>query len=390
MKPLIGAGGLASPAADREEALIARLSTLAPAIDGEPDPEWQSGTRARLVAMAAVRTPEPEPVSPLRRLLARHEGRPPLWRTRLTAGLAGAAAAVTVVAALVTVSADARPGDALYGLKRGTEQSQLALAGDARGRTLLSFASTRLEELAVVLPDSPSADLVDDLLATMDAQTAEGAAWLTQRALDTRTSAPLDELAGWSAGQSAGLADVRPAVPTAAEDDTADSADLLTRIDERVADLRAALDCPSGPATDGTDALGPVPGPCDAPAPPVGGNDPGAPVTDQPGTTAAPTPDAPDATTAPGGGSGSDAGSGSGSGSGSGAGSGSDDPDLPGLPEVDPDDTLLPVPDLPTLSPDLDGDVSLPGATAGSTSSPGSDPLPDVDLCVPLPPLITC
>ena len=34
MKPLIGAGGAASRAAD-EEALIARLSTLAPALDGE-------------------------------------------------------------------------------------------------------------------------------------------------------------------------------------------------------------------------------------------------------------------------------------------------------------------------------------------------------------------
>ena len=68
MKPLIGgAGGLASPAADPEEALIARLSALAPALDGEPDPEWQSQMRARLVAMAAVRTPESEPVSPIRR-----------------------------------------------------------------------------------------------------------------------------------------------------------------------------------------------------------------------------------------------------------------------------------------------------------------------------------
>ncbi len=393
MKPLIGAGGLASRAADPEEELIARLSTLAPALDGEPDPEWESRTRSRLVAMAAVRTPEPEPVPPLRRLLARREGRPALWRTRLTAGLAGAAAAVTAVAAVVTVSADAQPGDALYGIKRGTEQTQLALAGDARGRTLLGFASTRLEELAAVLPDEPSADLVDDLLATMDAQTADGAAWLTERALDTRTEAPLDELAGWSSGQSAGLADVRPAVPSAAADDAGNSADLLTRIDERVDALRSALACPSGPVTDGSDELGPVPGTCTAPAPSVGGsNDPDAPVTDLPGTTAAPTPDSPaEAPGAPGGGTGSGGSdSGSGSDADSGSGSGSDDSDLPDLPVTE---TPIPIPDLPTLAPLPDSDVLLPGATAGESSGTAEetdDPL-DLDVCLePLPVIGGC
>ena len=132
---------------DREDAVVARLHSLAPHLDGEPDPAFRAATRARLVAMAAVRTPAPPPVSPLRRLLS--EGIPSAgrWRSRLTAGLAGAALTVTALATVVAVSTDARPGDVLYDLKRGTEETKLALAGDARGETLLDLASTRLEEV---------------------------------------------------------------------------------------------------------------------------------------------------------------------------------------------------------------------------------------------------
>jgi hypothetical protein len=136
----------------REEMVVARLRELAPHLDGEPDPAFRAATRTRLVAMAAVRTPAPPPVSGLRRLLAARavDAASARWQARLTAGLAGAALTVTAAAALVAVADSARPGDVLYELKRGTEQTQLALAGDARGRTLLDFASTRLDELAAL------------------------------------------------------------------------------------------------------------------------------------------------------------------------------------------------------------------------------------------------
>jgi hypothetical protein len=134
---------------DREDALVADLRRLGPALDVEPDPAFRAAARSRLVAMAAVRTPAPAPASGPRRLLAaRAPDLPPArWRARLTAGLAGAALTVTALAALVAVADSADPGDVLYDLKRGTEQTQLALAGDSRGRALLGFASTRLEEL---------------------------------------------------------------------------------------------------------------------------------------------------------------------------------------------------------------------------------------------------
>jgi hypothetical protein len=293
--------GRGSAARDREEAVVAQLHSLAPHLDGEPDAAFRAATRARLVAMAAVRSPEPQPVSPLRRLLAARptDTSPSPWRTRLTAGLAGAALTVTALSTLVALSADARPGDVLYGLKRGTEQTQLAVAGDSRGRTLLDFAGTRLDELeylvsedATALPSAAAAPgagphvvlaagadprLVIDTLDTMDDQTADGAAWLGERAVTTEDTAPLSLLAGWADGQSAGLAAVQPDVPEAAQAALDDSLRLLTAVRTRAAGLQSAVDCTSGPATDGFDRLGPVPGTCAAgpSTPPADGGDPG-------------------------------------------------------------------------------------------------------------------
>jgi hypothetical protein len=233
--------------------------------------------------MAAVRTPPAEPVSPLRRLLASGVPGPARWRTRLTAGLAGAALTVTALATVVAVSTDARPGDALYGLKRGTEQTQLALAGDARGQVLLDLAGTRLDEVRAlveggatalpaagtaagtgptVLAAGDDAGLVTETLATMDAQTAEGAEWLTERAVTTEDDGPLDLLAGWTATQREELSALQGGVPAAAADEVADSLTLLSDVAVRAAGLDAALDCPAGPATAGADELGPVPALC--------------------------------------------------------------------------------------------------------------------------------
>jgi len=60
-------GTTASPrraaARDREDAVVPALHSLAPSLDGEPDPAFREATRARLVAMAAVRSPSPGKVA---------------------------------------------------------------------------------------------------------------------------------------------------------------------------------------------------------------------------------------------------------------------------------------------------------------------------------------
>lgn len=383
--------------AAREDLVVARLHALVPDLDGEPDPAWQATTRARLVAMAAVRSPVPEPVSPWRRLVSRAEdAAPSRWRSRLTAGLAGAAMGVTALASLVAVATGAGPGDALYGLKRGTEQTQLAFAGDARGRTLLDFARTRLHELEdltasgtsalppaggssegssagmVVLAAGADPALVLETLATMDDQTTEGAAWLADRAVETGDDAPLDLLAVWSAEQADGLAALRAAVPGSTVDDLDASLALLQDIDVRAVALGDALGCATGPQIESSDALGPVPGLCaDRPATPpaaVGTDGSSPPAPGSEGPTAA-TPAMP---TVPGGGA--DAGTG-GTGPTGGAGTG----DLPDA-EVPTEETpALPLPTLPL--PSLS--TTLPPLPGGTTSSPTTgSPLPTIELCL--------
>jgi hypothetical protein len=393
----------------RDDLVVARLHELAPHLDGEPEPAFRAATRARLVAMAAVRTPGPEPATGLERLLAaRARVAPSRWRSRLTAGLAGAAMAVTAMATLVAVSTDARPGDALYGVKQGTEQTQLALAGDARGQTLLDFASTRLEELVTLVDEGPSAlpvartgpavgtvlaagvdsVLVLETLRTMDEQTTEGAAWLAGHAVRTEDPEPLDDLAAWTADQGGTLAALAPRLPDDAADEARTSLVLLADITTRATGLRSALDCAGGPAVSGADSLGPVPvvcGPERAATSPGGGT--GSSTAPVPGTPSGSLPPATttDAVPQPGGGTDpAEPAPGSGSGSSSGSGAGGAEvptaslprPSLPSLP------VPLPVPPIP----------QLPGQNAGSNSSPVPPPVIDVPpapvpLC--LPPLAT-
>nr|WP_239522068.1 DUF5667 domain-containing protein [Geodermatophilus sabuli] len=250
--------------------------------------------------MAAVRTPEPAARrGAWRRLsLLRHEVRTAAWRTRLTAGLTGAALTVTALGTLVALATDARPGDVLYGLKRGTEQTQLALAGDDRGATLLEFAGTRLDELAALTDRSPA--VVVDVLDTMDAQTVEGASLLATRAVSAADAAPADQLADWAARQDAELAALRPAVPGGAAAATGNSLELLAEVTRRAADLRTAVACPGGPATRGSDELGPVPVACPEAAPPSGVDEDGTGAPGSPAPESAAVPGtAPSSPTAP-------------------------------------------------------------------------------------------
>jgi hypothetical protein len=373
---------------DREDALVARLQALGTAVDGEPDPAFRAATRQRLVAMAAVRTPEQQAERPSfwrRLLVARADDAPPArWRGRLTAGLATAALTVTAVATLVAVSTGAHPGDVLYGLKRGTEQTQLALAGDSRGQTLLDFAGTRLQEVRALGPDGDAA-LAVSTLRTMDQQTTDGAAWLTRRAVQTRSSAPVRDLTTWTATQRAGVADLQSAVPPGARDAAAASLDLLDRVDARAAALVPALDCSSGPAVRGSDALGPLPVTC-APVSAPAGAGPGSgtsgsqvPSGANSGSAAVP-PGAATVTGAPGS---------AGSGSPSGGPVGTDPGGLlPGGGSVAPSPPTsiitVPLPTLPNLplpgQPTSGSGSGTTGSTGGSSPTGGSG---GIGVCLP-------
>jgi hypothetical protein len=293
-----GVTGRSHTGAGTEDALVERLRSLESELAAFPDEDFRAATRARLVAMAAVREPVAtaavrRPATArrtLRRLFAPGADAPATrWRGRLTAGLAGAALTVTALGGLLAGSQGARPGDLLYDVKLGGEHTQLALASDStRGRTLLDFASTRLEELTALtregasalpaagaaapgtqtlLAAGPGVALVVDTLVTMDQQTTQGSWWLTTQAVPASDRVALSALSDWARHQSAGLAGLAPAIPAPARPAFTTAADLVTAVAARAAALQEAVSCAGGPGTGGTDELGPVPAACPAPVP---------------------------------------------------------------------------------------------------------------------------
>ncbi|KQS73613.1 DUF5667 domain-containing protein [Modestobacter sp. Leaf380] len=397
-----------------EDALAARLTLLgqhAPTLDDDV----RARQRARLVAMAAVRTPEPTPSLAQRLLSGRAVDTPAArWRSRLTAGLTGAALTVATLSGLVALAQGSEPGDLLYDVKRGTEQTQLALASDTdRGLTLLGFASTRLTELEqltgveagalavpVAAPVAPTADgsdavlaadgtdvgTVRDVLATMDQQTTEGTDSLTGTIVAAGDPAPLATLDGWTVAQREGIAAVEAALPAEARPDAAASLALVDRVAARSAALQTGFACPGGLQTAGSDELGPVPAPCATPTDPSGTSTPSA--TPMPSTpaTAAPTTGAPASETAPapaGGGAAPTGTAGPGGGVGGGGGGGGGAPAPTGGAAPSPTAAVpspAPAPVVPTVVP------TAPPSTGGALVE--VPPLvPGVQVCAP--PLIT-
>jgi hypothetical protein len=409
-----------------EEGVVARLEALSTEYAATPDEEFRAATRARLVAMAAVRTPEPAGRRPsvravaLRRLLAGATDAPAArWRTRLTAGLAGAALTLTALGGLLAAAQGARPGDLLYDVKRGGEQTQLALAGDSqRGQTLLDFASTRLDELSELVGVQPNADavvgtspsggeaglaagpdvgLVLTTLQTMDEQTTEGTAALTSRAVEVSDAGALSVLTGWAAHQRSGLGELSTAVPAGALGALTASAGLIDRVAARSTALEQALGCAGGPSTEGTDDLGPLPADC-APVPPASSAAPSPAHSSVPGTVSSGSSTASSVaatgTTTPGATTGTSTGATSTGATSTGAtptGTTSAPSRSSSLPSTSlpatsapPTSSLpgLPVPSLPSL-PTVTG---TPSSSSGSLISV-SPPVPGLSVCAP--PLIT-
>ena len=406
----------------REEALLARLEALGTGHAAVPDEAFLAATRSRLVAMAAVRSPAGQS-GVLRRLLA-SSGERPRRRNRLTAGVAGAALVLTAVGGVLAAAQGARPGDLLYEVKRGGEQTQLSLAADsARGHTLLDFATTRLREVGELagvhvtasaavgasggeagLAAGPDVGLIVDTLATMDAQTTQGTADLTSRAVEQQDGAAVEELIGWAGRQRSGLGELSPVVPADARDAVARAGRLVDDVAARGTALREALACPAGPATDGADALGPRPAPCaPVPAPPSAAPDGTTVASTAPGTAIPPPSGSPSPSATPPAGS-TAARTTSGARptlptSGTAVPRPTTSGSRPALPTPTVPSFSVPVPSIsapsipaPSLSlpsvPVPGGTVPVPSATASSGAAVQLPPLvPGVQLCIP--PLVT-
>jgi hypothetical protein len=146
-------------------------------------------------------------------------------------------------------STDSVPGDALYSVKRTSEQAQLVLAGSdaSRGRLHLEFAKSRLVEVRHVDEGAVAA-----VLATMDAETRSGVQLLFTAAMQQRNGSSIDAVTAFLSQQRTGLTELRLGTPAART-----SLDLLRDVETRANLLKAAL--LSGCSMGRIDDLGPRP-----------------------------------------------------------------------------------------------------------------------------------
>jgi hypothetical protein len=173
-------------------------------------------------------------------------------RARLAA-FVGLAAGALAISGVSLASGDAVPGDTLYPVKGLGEQAQLFFAGsDAdRGHLHLDFARTRLVESRQVAPDA-----VAGVLATMDSEITEGARLLFTAGFSAAEPERIDSVISFVQQHRADLVQLRLDVP-AAQDPAVTSLDLLTAVEIRANELRAAL--VDGCSAASVDRFGPAP-----------------------------------------------------------------------------------------------------------------------------------
>jgi len=233
-----------------------------------PSPQFRMELRAMLVAEAerqqmanAAAVNEPTRVLPLRLVKdlgssqrrKRRRGR----RTR-AAVIVGLAVGTLAVSGISVASGSAMPGDALYGVKRSSEDARVALAGSDRdrGSLYLQFARNRMGEARGISGTSG----LFALLGTMDQDTSMGTALLTRAALRQGDARLLDPLAQFVVDQQRDLGNLARG-STDVRRLTIESLELLTKVNDRIDAVRAAIACHAAYADD-NQPLGPTVQPC--------------------------------------------------------------------------------------------------------------------------------
>lgn len=230
-----------------------------------PSPEFRAALRQRLVAVATVQG-VPQPESAMERVRAAGV----TWNfQRRVAIVAGAAAAATAVAGVGIGASRSLPGDAFYGVKRATENVQLALTTgqEAKGKRHLEFARTRLHEVEALagtnsaltgflpgqvgalghLSNEAKTSTIVATLQDMDAETRAGAEDLLAAYASGESAEPLEALDSFTRHQFDDLRDVVPALPTDAQPRAQRSLSLLAVVADRT--RQAALGGASAPTT---------------------------------------------------------------------------------------------------------------------------------------------
>jgi Domain of unknown function (DUF5667) len=259
------------------DAELKPLADLAMSLAGAPAPapteDFRTGLRALLLAnieregigATAIRVPRStEATMPAHRTNDRTNDRPIVpaeparsvrdrgGRTR-AAILLGVTAGALALSGVSLASTDSVPGDALYSVKRSSEQAQLVLAGSdaGRGQLHLEFAKSRQVEARHV-----PADATDGVLDDMDGEARAGTRLLLSAAWQDRDGGTVASVTAFVAQQRSELTQLRLDLPRVV-DRLRESLDLLRDIETRANQVRAAI--LSGCADVQYDELGPEP-----------------------------------------------------------------------------------------------------------------------------------
>jgi hypothetical protein len=259
-------------------ALAGALGAVGGAATLSPSPDFRAALRQRLVAVAAVQgigaTAAPAPAPRLRELGSS-------WRVqRRMAVLAGGAAAMTAIAGVGVGASRSLPGQPFYGVKRATEQVQLAttFGTEARGKRHLEFARTRLAEVQALAGEStalpaltpgrpsaaaglPAASKVNEIAAAlrdMDSETRLGSADLLAVFAATHHTEALSALNSFTRTQWAQLRALVPALPVAVRPAAIRSIQLLVTVATRTGHAAASSGTPQQPGSGGGSS--PTPG----------------------------------------------------------------------------------------------------------------------------------
>ncbi|MEQ3550410.1 DUF5667 domain-containing protein [Pseudonocardia nematodicida] len=229
-----------------------------------PDhPEQVAGAAAptREAASGPGRDGEARPTGP--RPLDR---RRPSVRKRFGVIVGGFAALAVIAGVTSTISRDALPGDAMYGVKRASESvgGVFTYGEQAEAARQLDLARSRVDELENLMarPTTPTPASVAAAMQDFDRATSTGSR-LMLAGTDTggADAARLAELRTWAAAQSGRISQLHDELPAESRPETAEAMALLDRVLDRAEALRASAGC-GAEGGGSVDDLGPLPGEC--------------------------------------------------------------------------------------------------------------------------------
>ncbi|HEY3535358.1 MAG TPA: DUF5667 domain-containing protein, partial [Pedococcus sp.] len=214
--------------ADRYAPLAAVVTVLRTHEHPEPQPEFVSDLRSRLM-LAAETELVPAPSVP------RPTVRPPRRRERHLAAAAAALVLVGGTAGMAAASQGSVPGDPLYPLKLGIEHASVAMhPSDAgKGADLLGQAGTRLDEVRSLLSGDGSTAEVESTLQSFTSTANRGSELLFRSYQRNGDDQSIATVRAFAAEQMTTLADLAPEAPPQAAGAFQRAANTVAAIDQQ-------------------------------------------------------------------------------------------------------------------------------------------------------------